>query len=254
MAIGGNRDEQGGNNNNRIFENTYYSRLRFRNDQFKTNLGISFRSGLMIMEISRLQEGNGFKYDPVESIYLSPTKARILAGELLRFKEYLKSGDIVEGKAFGVNAGMGEKVSYIGFHSNADKDILITIGKIDGSGQITNHADTALNKDYHYALEWDNIEAMDLVKNYVDNIELNQIYDLLVDFSKSMSGAYAYATLDLGRYDQRRILNKMNPIYDKLGIERNTDNGGNGGYSRNSFLDNSKSASNHTNIDDIMGE
>ena len=91
MAIGGNRDEQSGNNNNRIFENTYYSRLRFRNDQFKTNLGISFRSGLMIMEISRLQEGNGFKYDPVESIYLSPTKARILAGELLRFKEYLKS-------------------------------------------------------------------------------------------------------------------------------------------------------------------
>ena len=46
----------------------------------------------------------------------------------------------------------------------------------------------------------------------------------------------------------------MNPIYDKLGIERNTDNGSNGGYSRNSFLDNSKSASNHTNIDDIMGE
>lgn len=252
MAIG-NREDQGGNNN-RLFENTYYSRLRFRNEELKTNLGISFRSGLMIFEISKLQEGNGFKYDPVESIYLSPTKARILATELVKFKEYLKSGDIVEGKAFGVNAGMGEKVSYIGFHSNPDKDIIITIGKIDGSGQITNYATTILNKDYHYALEWDNIEAMDLVKNYIDNVELNQIYDLLVDFSKSMSGAYAYAALDMGRYDQRRILNKMNPIYDKLGIERNTDNNG-GNYNRsNSFLDNSRSVSNHTNIDDIMGE
>lgn len=252
MAIGDmNNNGNQGNNNNRGFDNTYFSRIRVKNNNL--SLSVSFRSGLLVFEISELQEGNGFKYDPIESIYLSPTKARILTDQINTFKKYLNSGDIIEGKAFGVNAGMGEKVSYIGFHANADRDIFITIGKIDGSGNILNKGTITLNKEYHYGLEWNNIDQMDLYKNYVDDLELNQIHDLVNDFARAMSGAYGYAALDLGRYDQRRILNKMDPIYDKLGIERMSGKGNN---RNNDFLAHTeaKTTSNHTTIDNLMGD
>jgi hypothetical protein len=214
-------------------------------------LSISFRSGLLILEISEIKEG--FKYDSLENIYLSPTKARILATEVEKFKEYLKEGNIDPNKAFGVNAGMNEKVSYIGFHASSVNNINITIGKIDSNGQILEQATIALNTDYHYGLEWDNIESMDLSKDYYDYIELDQLHDLFVDFSRSMSGAYGYSAIDLGKYDLGRVLSKMDPIYDKLGIERR-NNGTNSSYGRpNNFLENSgRVNSNHTTVDDIL--
>lgn len=241
-----------GANNGKLYENTYYSRLRFKNPENKLTLTPSFRSGLLVLEIAEQKEG--FKYDTLTNICLSPTKAKLLVNEIDKFKKYLNSGNIVEGKAYGVNAGMGEKVSYIGFHSDEQKTIYITIGKIDGSGNIIEQVTTSLNKDYHFALEWDNIESMDVAKSYNNDIELEQLYELLNDFGRSMNGAIGYSTIDLGRYDNARILKKMDPIYDKLGIERM--NSGNGNYSRgNSFLDNSRSVnSNHTSIEDVLGE
>ena len=253
MAIGDNNYGNGSSNSSsKLFENTYYSRIRFKNNENKLALSPYFRSGLLYLDLSEMQEG--FKYNSVISMALSPTKARLLANEIIKFKEYLNSGEIVPGKAFGVNGGMGDKVSYIGFHSDIEKNIYITIGKIDGSGNIIESRTTSLNKDYHFALEWNNIEEMDVSKSYNDYIELDQIYDMLVEFARSMSGASAYATLDLGRYDYDRLLKKLDPIYDRLGIERKSSSSSNN-YSRgNSFLDNASSvSSNHVNnIDDLM--
>lgn len=256
MAIGDNNYSGNGSNNGgsgKLFENTYYSRLRFKNSETKLALAPYFRSGLLYMDLSEMQEG--FKYNSVISMALSPTKARLLADEIVKFKEYLNSEEIIPGKAFGVNGGMGDKVSYIGFHASPDKTIFVTIGKIDGNGNIIESRTTSLNKDYHFALEWDNIENMSVSKSYNDNIEIDQIYEMLVDFSRNMSGASAYATLDLGRYDYDRLMKRIDPIYDRLGIERKNSGNGNSNYNRgNSFLDNASSVnSNHVNsIDDLM--
>lgn len=252
MAIGdyGNNNNNNSGNNGKIFENTYFSRLRFKNADNKLALGFSFRSGLLILEISEVQDQNGFKYESLGSIFLSPTKARLFADEIRKFKEYLNSGDIIPNKAFGVNAGMGEKVSYIGIHADESKNIFITIGKIDGSGQIIEQVTMPLNKEYHFSLEWDNIQTMELSKVYNDELELDQLLDLLDDFARSMSGATAYSTIDLGRYDLGRILKKMDPIYDKLGIERM--NSGSSYGKSNNFLDNvGKSSSTSTTLDDM---
>ena len=251
MAIGGDysNNNSSSNGTGKLFENTYYSRLKIKNQDGKLNLGFSFRSGLLIVEIDEIKEG--FKIEPVESIFLSPTKASILLQELRKFREYLDAGNIEDGVAFGVNAGMNEKVSYIAFHASKDRTIFITIGKIDGSGNILEKCTISLNREYHFGLEWKNVDAMDVEKVTYDSIELDQITNIIEDFSRAMNGVYAYSVADLTRYDSARVLKKMDPIYDKLGIERRTS----GGYSNskpNNFINNlGGGSSNHTSMDEI---
>lgn len=250
MAIGGNYNSNNGEGKKQLYENTYYSRVRIKNDEAKLALGFSYRSGLLIAEISEIKEG--FQYEALESIYISPTKAALLTKELKRFKYYLTETDekIEPNKAFGVTGGMGEKVSYIGFHANEDKKIFVTIGKIDGQGNITNAATIPLNSEYHFAVEWDNIESMDLSKVYYETIELDQIVQMLEDFARCMTGALAYSVVDMARFDIAGIKGKMDPIYDKLGIERRSY--GNKSYGENNFLSNAgKASSKSTSFDDI---
>lgn len=249
MAIGGNYGNEGSNNGGRkqLSDNTYYSRIRVKNEEVKMALGFSFRAGLLIAEVSEIKQG--FQYELLENIYISPTKASLLVREIKKFKAYLNDGNIVANKAFGVTTGMGEKVSYIGFHASEDKHIMVTIGKIDGSGNITNSVTIPLNNEYHYAIEWNNIETMDLEKVYYDNTELDQIEIMLEDFSRAMTGSFAYSVADLTRYDVAGIKSKMDPIYDKLGIEKRSFNN-NRNYGENNFLSNAKSSTS-TTIDDI---
>lgn len=260
MSIGGDysNNNNGNNQNGKLFENTYYSRLRIKNADSKLALGFSFKSGLMYADISELKDPSSYKYESLESICLSPTKAGILYCEINSFKEFAeeckKNGSIDTGKAFGVNAGLSEKVSYIAFHLSEDGSTCITIGKIDGSGNILERATIMLNRDYHYGLEWTDIDNMQLEKNTYDDVELTQIQYILNDFSRAMSGATAYSFADLTRYDNARILKKMDPIYDKLGIERLSSNGysNNGGSRSNNFLNSiSNKSSNNVSIDSI---
>ena len=244
MAIG---DNTNNSNNGKLFENTYYSRIRIKNSDSKLTLTPSFRSGLLILEISELKEG--FKYEPLIAIHLSPTKAKLFAKEIEKFRNYLETETIVSERAFGVNAGMNDKISFIAIHSDIERNIYITIGKFDSEGNITESETLKFNKDYHFSLEWDNLQKMEVSKVYDNGIELEQLYELCKDFGRNMNGANAYAQLDLGRFDTARILKKMDPIYDKLGIERRTM--GTNGASRNNFLNSAKVSSNHTSFDEM---
>ena len=249
MAIGGtyNGNNSDGGNSKKLFESTYYSRLRIKNDDAKLSLSYSFRSGLLIVEASEIKQG--FQYDVVESVFISPTKALLFSREIDKFKEYLNESNIDPKRAFGITTGMGEKVSYIGFSADENKHVYITLGKIDGSGNITSSVTVPFNSEYHFSVEWDNIEAMDLAKVYYEDIELTQFQNMIIDFARSMSGATAYSVLDLGRFEVAGIKGKMDPIYDKLGIERRNYN--NKSYGENSFLSNAKSTSNSTSFDEI---
>lgn len=230
---------------------SYFPRLRIRKDGGDKALNFEFRSGLLQFKIVQITGEYGFSQDPNEVIYLSPTKAMILANELEKFIEYLNKGKIDENVAFGVNGGMGEKITYIAFHASKNKDVLVTIGKFDGSGKILESDTVSLNKDYHYGLEWKNVNTMDVERIFDDSIELTQILYLLKDFSRSMNGAAAYAHADLTRYDLGRVLGKMDPIYEKLGIERITSQYQNRGT--NNFLNNSNVRSETKSIDDLIG-
>lgn len=249
MAIGGNYNTNNSDSGNKkLYESTYYSRLRVKNDDAKLALSYSYRSGLLIVEASEIKEG--FHYEVIESVFISPTKALIFAKEIDKFKEYLAGSKIDSKKAFGITTGMGEKVSYIGFSADKDKHIFLTLGKIDGSGNITNAVTAPFNSEYHFSVEWDNIETMDLSKVYYEDIELIQFQNMIIDFARSMSGAVAYSVMDLGRFEIAGIKGKMDPIYDKLGIERRSFNS-NKSYGENNFLSNAKATSNATSFDDI---
>jgi hypothetical protein len=251
----------GSDNKKTLFERTYYSRLRMSNAETKDiSLSILFRSGLMQIALSRYSNG---KFEELNSIYLSPTKAYLLSEELKKFKEYLLTTESIDDKvAYGVNGGMGEKVSYIAFHADKNKAVIITIGKFDGNGNIVDSTSIAMNKDYHNALEWADYNDMSTATRIMyDYVELDQLTTICVEFARSMNGAAAYSALDLGRYEIERILNKMDPIYKQLGIETNYNNGYNRGSNnffnnmgKNSGESNGASISNHTSMDNIMDD
>lgn len=253
MAIGGTYNgNSSGEGKKQLYENTYYSRIRIKNDEAKLALGFSYRSGLLCAEISEIKEG--FQYEALESAYISPTKAALLVRELKAFKYYLTEAEekITPNKAFGVTTGMGEKISYIGFHANEDKKLFVTIGKFDGSGNIINSVTIPLNSEYHFAVEWDDINSMEnLSKVYYESIELDQMLQMFEDFARCMTGALAYSVVDLAKFDIAGIKGKMDPIYDKLGIEKRSYNG-NKSYGTNDFLSNAgKATSKSTSFDDI---
>jgi hypothetical protein len=168
--------------------------------------------------------------------------------ELKKFREYLQ-GNVKENVAFGVPAGMGERVSYIGIHANKDKTPIITIGKFDNDGNIIDQASITFNNNYYFGLEWKDISENKVDKVYHNVVELDMFEQLINSFADSMNGAIAYSFADLTRYDNARILGKLDPIYDKLGIERRSYN--NRGNGSNNFLNNTQSTS--KSIDDILG-
>ena len=258
MAIGGSFNSNTSNGTsegktNKVWDSEYFSRFKIRNAEQRKQLSASFKSGLLILSIDKLEEN--FTATTLQKIYLSPTKALLLAHELDAFVEYLKSNEVEAGRGFGVNAGMGEKVTYIALHA-ARGTKYITIGKFDNAGNIIEKETLELNNDYHYALEWEDVEANKVERNIYNDIELEMFKTFLVDFAHSMNGAIGYSVADTAKYDLRKVLNKMDPIYDKLGIERRFNNGYSSGDSKpNNFLSNLGSKSSNTiSLEDIGDE
>ena len=240
---------------NKPFENTYYSRIRFKNGNKQINM--NFHSGLLQLEVGTIDQTDGFKFNSEGSIYLSPFKASMLAEEIKAFLLYMGGKDVDPNRAFGVNAGMGEKVSFIGFSTDEDRHIYVTIGKFDNSGTVTERTKYEFSYDYNYSLEWDDIEANKLNKVYDNLLELRTFQNTLVDFARSMSGASAYAVADTMRYDMHRFNKRIDQVFDKLGIERQSYNGGGRSFSSNNFLDGANSSSSKSSsyeeLEDLLG-
>lgn len=244
MAIGDNGNSR---NENSVYEPTYYSRLKFAKYE-GLGVAVNYRSGLMIIEINKTEDGT-YKPTPVISIFLSPTKAKMLSMQLKALVKAVENGDIDPNHGYGVNAGMGEKITYIAFTANEDKEYFMTIGKFDGNGQITESAEYKFAKDYNYALEWNNLEANDLSKVFYNMVDIESLTQALEDFSRSASGALGYGTLDLNRFEARKEANKFDQIFDKLGIERRSYGGNHNYGATNNFLTNASSKS--TTIEDL---
>lgn len=235
----------------KVYENTYYSRMRFKDYDKKVGLGFKFKSGMLVAEIS--QEKDGFQYETIVDIFITSTKAKILLEEIKRFEKDIDTGVAEPNKGYGINAGMGEVVSILALHTTPDGGKAVFIGKVDNSGNITKSYDHVFNnKDFHYGLTWSDIESMSVTKNYYNELEYEQFKDTIHQFVDVSSGAIGYAVADITRYDNQRILKKMDPIFDKLGIERNNRNGYNrNGNGSNDYFMNAPASSNHKNYDDM---
>lgn len=205
---------------NKLYDQPYYSRISFKNQDEKRAFGFTYRSGMIIIEIKSI-EGNNNITD-LESIFITPTKAKLLLSEISQFRKDIEDGSIVNAmNGYGINAGMGDVSSVFFIHTNENGNTVFTISKIDSNGAIVNSADFTCSTDYHYSIECSNYQDMSTMNKVFHNgVELDTLESALREFSNASTGAYAYATADMTRYDHKAILTKMDPIYDKLGIER----------------------------------
>ena len=249
MSLG---DQRNNGSGNKLYENTYYSRTRFKDVDNKLSLGFQFRSGMLIVDISKEKEG--FEYESLANIFITSTKAKILEQQIETFKKDRESGKAIPTMGYGINSGMGEIVSILAIHTTENNGVGITIGKVDAGGNFTKKVDFTFNKQYNYGLKWNTIETMDVEKEYLDEIDFDQFCEVISDFARFSNGAIGYNVADITRYDTKAILNKMNPIFDKLGIERQSGN--NNRYSGNNFFNNGNnrgdSSSDHKSYDDAM--
>lgn len=256
MALGDLRSNNNSNSgkSNKLYENTYYSRLSFKNSD-GLRLGFSFKSGMIIAEIAKEKEG--FQYEALVSCYITPTKAMIMHDQILLFEDAVANKKYSANYGYGINAGIGEVSSVFIIHQ-FDNVPAITIGKVNSDGNYLQKVTFKFNTDYHYGVDFTDYDSMSTCsKHYFNNVELEQIKSLLLEFSTKMNGAAAYSALDLGRYDIRGLYNKLNPIYDKLGIER--QNNYSGGNSENNFFSGSNGGLNRgksvtTSIDNVMDD
>lgn len=248
MAIG---DGTASNTNQqkKMYDQSFYARQSFKSNDDKMSLSIEYKGGKMLLKLSEVKEG--FHYDEKIAIHLSPMKANILTKQLILFRDKLNAKELDPQEAYGVNGGMGEKITYINFFSPDNTAIAFEIGKFDGNGIKTENYQFQFKDNYHYGLNWKDNSKNDLSKNYYDKEEFSIICNAIADFGRYMNGASAYAVWDLGRYETGRILSKMDPIYDKLGIERKTSGNGNFNRGTNSFLNNTSGTSSTTSFDSI---
>ena len=254
MAIGdqgtSNYGKSNNNSNKKLFEYTYYSRTKSKNDESKKAINISYNAGLMKIAINELVDG--FKYDTKGIANVSQTKANLLIREMNRFEEYINTAKKIDpAKGFGIVCGMNEKTTFIGFRSNENKDIIMFIGKFDNNGVILEIANYTFPKDYDFSVNWTDVDSNKLEKVYDNMLEYSMIKQSVADFAHYMNGALAYSVLDTARWDYARMINKMNPIYDALNIERISYSNQN---RSNSFLDNSGSRNEESMLDALSGD
>ena len=253
MAIGDQGTNNYGKNNNsnkKLFEYTYYSRTKSKNDESKKAINISYNGGLMKIAIDELVDG--FKYETRGIANVSQTKANLLIHEMSKFEEYINTAKKIDpAKGFGIVCGMNEKTTFIGFRSNESKDIIMFIGKFDNNGVILEMANYTFPKDYDFSVNWTDVDSNKLEKVYDNMLEYSMIKQSVADFAHYMNGALAYSVLDTARWDYARMINKMNPIYDALNIERISYSNQN---RSNSFLDNSGSRNEESMLDALSGD
>jgi len=243
-----------GNNSNKAYEKTYYSRLGFKDytHDSKYKLGFSYRSGMLIVDISGEKSG-GFEFESLANIFITATKANILLEMMKRYEEDIANGTFDPANGYGINTGMGatQTVLILGLTDNGER--CITISKVSETGNIEKTCTYIFNTNFHYGLSWSNVKGMNFEKVYVENVEYEMFKQTIISFANNINGAIGYVVADIARYDHTSIMNKMNPIYDKLGIERQNSNGrssgsSNGGYFNN---DNGNRTSEHKSYDEM---
>ena len=256
----------GDNNKKQNYENTHYSRLRFNNNEEKKMLSFSFWKGFLKVAISNIKESySGVEYEELAYIHLSPNKAYILKSQLLDFinlKDHATTNMSV-----GVDTGLTDTKNFIAIgntNTSSEKDIQrsLCIGKVSPDGKIIEKTNFNFNHQYHFGIEWTNIEKMDCSTNYIDDVELNLLITILDEYIKAMTGATAYSVMDMGRFDYSRINTKIELMMNALGIEPKSskqNNSSNSYFNRNGLgaaspENMNRARSERTTIEDLMEE
>lgn len=244
MSLGSNYN----NNSQKDYYNpTVYSAYRMNNAESlvdKTCLTFGYWKSVLRISISPKKDtGNddvSFDMDNGISIYLNHTKARILAERIRAFLQNPEANDNT-----GVPSGQGLITISRGKEYNSTHPLLI-IRKIDqeNGNVISSFAYEFKGSDYYYAIS-NYVEggSFDKVSDEFANLEIEQLITILEEYYKAMTSAVAYSVIDQMKYSETRVMNRLNKIAEKLGVELSSGgkNGG-GNYSSTSYFNRQSSS------------
>ena len=139
MALGSNY-QNNNQNQNSMWEPSYYSRLRIKNPEQNLALTFTFWKGTLKVSITETGSSQEGRNNELAYIHLSPTKARILAEGVKRVSANSEGKEI-----YGVDTGTGETRGFIAIGREMGKPFLFiaTVNADAGTG-------SSLRSDYIY--------------------------------------------------------------------------------------------------------
>lgn len=259
MALGSNYQNQ---NQNSMWEASYYSRLRIKNPEQNLALTFTFWKGTLKVAITETGSAQDGRNNELAYIHLSPTKARILADAVHRI-----SADAETKAIYGVDTGTGETRGFIAIGRDMGKPFLF-IAKVNANGGYESSQRFDFNTNYNYMLNVHDLTNLKCQKEYMNNVELDQFCNLLEDYARCASGAMGASFYDIGRYENAKLSNMVRKVAEKTGaIDPSKYGNGGGGRSSNSFFNNvgseyaqpsanagASAKSQYRNIDDLESE
>lgn len=227
------------NNNRNTPEVTIYSNYRMNNAESQidaTCLAPRFwKSNLCLSIYPRKNTGNdevAFDMDNGITIYLSHTKARILANELRLFMK-----DPVNYNGSGTSSGSSAVTISNGIEYGKNTPVL-TIRKVNENGDVTASFAYEFKTNYYYAIRNYDGKNFDSAYDEYRNLEIEQLITLLDEYVKASTNAIAFTVMDQRKYSVARIDNKIDAIAQSLGVELPKGGNTQKNYNNRSYFNN----------------
>lgn len=182
-----------------------------------------WKSNLCLSIFPRKNTGNdevAFDMDNGITIYLTHSKARILANELKLFLS-----DPVTYNGVGTSSGAAAVTISNGVEYGKNTPVL-TIRKVDESGNVISSFAYEFKTNYYFGIRNYDGKNFDSAYDEYRNMEIEQLITLLEEFVKASTNAIAFTVMEQRKYSDTRINNKIDAIAQKLGVEIKSGNGG----------------------------
>ena len=263
MALGDyNRND---NNEKKGYEPILYSPYNTSNRDGvdPSALSYQFYNGILKISISPMRPGakpddmkDVWDHENAGAIYLPHQKARMLIDEIKYVMEH--PDEIYNG---GVTAGNALVSFSTGKELGATAPCLI-IRRIDPETGTPNSSYAYQFKTDHYfgIRNFDPQNPSGYTRRTYENLEIDMLLDILEDYSRGASGAYAYMNMYANRYDTSRMNTKIGLIMEKMGIESKPEysNRRSGGSFFNNNNQNNSTSNMRTNtmagLEDELGD
>lgn len=260
MSLGSNYNNEKKSN---VFDPMVYTPYRMNNAESmvdKTCITFSYWKNVLKITIAPKKDtGNDetvFDMDNGISIYLSHSKARILADVMRKFLADPEKWD-----NSGVPAGQGLITISRGKEFNSQHPLMI-IRKIDQSGNVISSFAYEFKTNYFFAVNnYQENGSFNKIFDTYNTLEIEQMITLLEEYYKAMTCATAYSVVDQMKFAENRVSTKLGKIAEKLGVELGGSGNGSRSYNNSYFNNNgttqpSSDSSNgggytHATLDDI---
>ena len=233
----GNTYNNNQNNNRNMPDVSVYSNYRMNNAESQidaTCLTSRFwKANLCLSIYPKKNTGNdevSFDMDNGITIYLSHSKARMLANELRLFLQ-----DSINYNGVGVASGSAAVTISNGVEYGKNTPVL-TIRKVDEAGNVTSSFAYEFKSNYYYSIRNYDGKNFDAAYDDYRNLEIEQLITLLDEYVKASTNAVAFTVMDQRKYSATRMDNKLDAIANKLGVEFKSGSNNQRQYNNKSYF------------------